>query len=82
MSKASEVLELFELRVQHRKSTPDVRRSQAAKNSWKMTHGRRMKSIKRYHKSSAGRRFHTALGRFNSLRRGMSKAGKIMRLFR
>lgn len=51
-----------------RKAAKDVGRSQAAKRAWKLKRSTYMKSIKRFHKSTSGQKFHRNLGRFNSTR--------------
>ena len=42
------------------------------KNNWRRNKNKFKKGIKKWHKSTKGKRFHKALGRFNALREGIS----------
>lgn len=74
--------ELVELFLKKRKKlfTPlkDFRRRQNTKASWKRNRSHYMKGIKRFHKSTAGKRFHRALGRFLSTRENYKELADVV----
>lgn len=59
-------------RVGRRHRITNLNRRQAAKNSWKLHRHGLSSSIKRWHKSPAGKQFHRNLSRFNKNKRGRS----------
>jgi len=50
----------------------DRSKQRSMKNSWRRNKHHIQKGIKKWHKSTAGKRFHRALGRFNALRETVS----------
>ena len=54
----------------------DFRRRQQSRQQWRRGRKKMMRGIKRFHKSTAGKRFHRALGRFLATREAMEKANE------
>lgn len=74
--------ELSELRVAHKKSRlKDLNRSLSAKKSWKLNRRNHLEGIRRFHASPTGKRFHQALARFNTERRGREDYELLAPLF-
>ena len=69
-----DLLGLNEVEVRKRLLLSDVSKnknkakSRGMKNNWRRNKHKIMKGIKKWNKSTSGKRFHRALGRFNSLR--------------
>ena len=70
------LLNLNEMEVRKRLTlatvTKDQKKSRGMKNMWRRNKHQMMKGIKKWHKSTAGKRFHRALGRFNALRESVT----------
>jgi hypothetical protein len=65
----SELLELFiKRRKKDVKRVKDLRRSREAKSNWRHNRSKYKKGIKKFHKSTKGKRFHRSLGRFLATR--------------
>lgn len=64
--------EVFETFIKRRTGTvkrlKDFRKSQIAKSAWRGNRYKYMKGIRRYHRSTKGKRFHRSLGRFLATR--------------
>jgi len=54
------------------KKSIDRKASRNMKNQWRRNKTSIMKGVKKWHKSTSGKRFHRALGRFNALRESAS----------
>ena len=66
-----DILKLNEAEVRKRLSlavAKDSKKSRTMKNHWRRNKSKIMKGIKKWNKSTSGKRFHKALGRFNALR--------------
>jgi len=61
-----EVRKRLTLATQHK--AKDLEKSRNMKNSWRRNKAKIKKGVNKWHKSTAGKRFHRALGRFNALR--------------
>lgn len=65
----TESADLIQRRTHLQKSrTPDIRRSNSAKQAWKKNRDQKKQAIQKFHKSSAGKKFHRNLTRFNNFR--------------
>jgi len=65
----SSMVELYhQKRKKHVGKLKDFRKSQNAKSNWRKNRYKNMKGIKRFHKSTTGKRFHRSLGRFLATR--------------
>lgn len=66
------MLKLDEMEVRKRliktSKAKDRKRSKAMKDHWRRNKAQLQKGIEKWHKSTKGKRFHRALGRFNALR--------------
>jgi len=71
-----EILGLNEVEVRKRLNiltkSKDHKASRTMKNNWRRNKAKMTKGIKKWSKSTAGKRFHRALGRFNALRESVS----------
>jgi len=65
--------ETIRKKLQIVKKSIDRKKSRDMKNNWRRNKHQLKKGIKKWHQSTQGKRFHRALGRFNSLRE--SKGG-------
>lgn len=74
--------ELVELFLKKRKKLfaplKDFRRKQNTKASWKRNRKQYMRGIKRFHKSTAGKKFHRALGRFLATREDYKELSDVV----
>jgi len=73
--------ELVEVFIQRRKATvrhlKDFRRQQITRQQWRHNRYNMMKGIKSFHKSTKGKKFHRALGRFLSTRLPLAKGSLL-----
>jgi len=75
-----EILDLNETEIRKRleliRKAKDRKKQRNMKNQWRRNKNSLKKGIQKWHKSTQGKRFHRALGRFNSLRtEKLSEAG-------
>jgi hypothetical protein len=69
--------------ITRRKSTikglRDFRKSQQSKHAWRASRWKHLQGIRRFHKSTAGKRFHRSLGRFLTTRYTRDKSSLSQR---
>jgi len=72
--------EMIELFVKKRKNLitglKDFRRKQNTKQQWRHERYKMLRGIKRFHKSTAGKKFHRALGRYIATRESMENSSE------
>lgn len=70
--------EMMELFIQKRKTLipglKDFRRRQNTRQQWRHERYKMLRGIKRFHKSTAGKRFHRALGRYVATRESLGES--------
>jgi len=58
----------------------DRKKSRTMKDQWRRNKHKYLKGIRKWHKSTQGKRFHRALGRFNALREDIEKQGDVIQI--